>query len=240
MYTIWKLQVLATYCFLFQGNPLSIKRDIDILLGPLVKLQTAELNGWADVSVGTLALTPNGLVACHPCIKLIVQCCRRRNYLNISLYLKWFRPILRKICDFEKKWKNIYSTWCSQAVTHLSTNHARRCLTSVIGREPVPSTWYGRRQEMGTIKLLYSKTDGFHQTCIKNLNFLKKNKCRVIKFYKMEIIKFYKLRKISIDAGGQQDLIRSTPVNLPFRPTFSEFVCQSGHAIHSARRGVPL
>ena len=103
MYTIWKLQVLATYCFLFQGNPLSIKRDIDILLGPLVKLQTAELNGWADVSVGTLALTPNGLVACHPCIKLIVQCCRRRNYLNISLYLKGFRPLLRKICDFENE-----------------------------------------------------------------------------------------------------------------------------------------
>ena len=32
-----------------------------------------------------------------------------------------------------------------QAVTHLSTNHARRCLTSVIGREPVFSTWYGSR-----------------------------------------------------------------------------------------------
>ena len=34
-----------------------------------------------------------------------------------------------------------------QAVTHLSTNHARRCLTSVIGREPVFSTWYGRRHQ---------------------------------------------------------------------------------------------
>lgn len=37
-------------------------------------------------------------------------------------------------------------TWCSQAVTHPSTDRARRCLTSVIGREPVFSTWYGRWQ----------------------------------------------------------------------------------------------
>ena len=44
--------------------------------------------------------------------------------------------------------KDVYSTWCSQAVTHLSTNHARRCLTSVIGREPVFSTWYGRRHRL--------------------------------------------------------------------------------------------
>ena len=36
------------------------------------------------------------------------------------------------------------STRCSQAVTHPSTNRAQRCLTSVIGREPVCSTWYGR------------------------------------------------------------------------------------------------
>lgn len=31
----------------------------------------------------------------------------------------------------------------SQAVTHPSTNRAQRCLTSVIGRELVLSTWYG-------------------------------------------------------------------------------------------------
>ena len=50
------------------------------------------------------------------------------------------------------KKKYAYSTWCSQAVTHLSTNHARRCLTSVIGREPVCSTWYGRRQQINLNK----------------------------------------------------------------------------------------
>ena len=47
----------------------------------------------------------------------------------------------------KKKKKNANGTWCSQAVTHPSTNQARRCLTSVIGREPVCSTWYGRWQQ---------------------------------------------------------------------------------------------
>ncbi len=32
----------------------------------------------------------------------------------------------------------VYCTRYSQAVTHPGTNRARRCLTSVIGREPVP------------------------------------------------------------------------------------------------------
>ena len=35
----------------------------------------------------------------------------------------------------------------SQAVTHPSTNMAQYCLTAVIGRELVFSTWYGRIQE---------------------------------------------------------------------------------------------
>ena len=42
------------------------------------------------------------------------------------------------------------STRCSQAVTHPSTNRAQRCLTSVIGRELVFSTWYGRCREKGS------------------------------------------------------------------------------------------
>lgn len=40
----------------------------------------------------------------------------------------------------KRKSKRVYSTRYSQAVTHPSTNRARRCLTSVIGREPVLST----------------------------------------------------------------------------------------------------
>ena len=39
-----------------------------------------------------------------------------------------------------------YSTGYSQAVTLPSTDPARRCLTSVIGRELVLSAWYGRSQ----------------------------------------------------------------------------------------------
>ena len=46
-----------------------------------------------------------------------------------------------------KEKKKAYNTCCSQAVTHPSTGQARRCLTSVIGRELVYSAWYGRRQQ---------------------------------------------------------------------------------------------
>ena len=38
-----------------------------------------------------------------------------------------------------------YSTQYSKAVAQPSTSQARRGLTSVIGREPVLSAWYGRR-----------------------------------------------------------------------------------------------
>lgn len=38
-----------------------------------------------------------------------------------------------------------YSTWGSKAVAQPSTIQARRGLTSVIGREPVLSAWYGRK-----------------------------------------------------------------------------------------------
>ena len=41
--------------------------------------------------------------------------------------------------------KKVYGTGSSQAVPHPSTIPARRCLTSVIGRERVFSSWYGRR-----------------------------------------------------------------------------------------------
>ena len=48
-----------------------------------------------------------------------------------------------------------YGTRCSQAVPHPSTILARRCLTSVIGRERVCSSWYGRRQRQGKIVRFY-------------------------------------------------------------------------------------
>ena len=47
--------------------------------------------------------------------------------------------------------KQVYDTRCSQAVPHPSTILARRCLTSVIGRERVYSSWYGRRQRLTQI-----------------------------------------------------------------------------------------
>ena len=51
------------------------------------------------------------------------------------------RPCVRSLKSQAKKGSN---TKDSQTVTHSSTNLARRCLTSVFGREPVFSTWYGR------------------------------------------------------------------------------------------------
>ena len=47
------------------------------------------------------------------------------------------------------------STWCSQAVTHPSNNHAQRCLTAVIKREPVFTEWYGRWQQSNINSLKY-------------------------------------------------------------------------------------
>ena len=80
------------------------------------------------------------------------------NYISLlcnGLKTSWgpFRTLLygRSKFDQEKKKKKkkkaerTYSTGYSQAVTHPSTNPAQRCLTSVIRRELVYSTWYGRR-----------------------------------------------------------------------------------------------
>jgi len=40
-----------------------------------------------------------------------------------------------------------YKHKLSLTVTHPSTNQTQRCLTSLIGREAVHSTWYGRWHE---------------------------------------------------------------------------------------------
>ena len=55
----------------------------------------------------------------------------------------------------EKKRQKAYDTRYSQAVSHPSTNRARCCLTSVIGREPVYSAWYGRRRKMTGFERTY-------------------------------------------------------------------------------------
>ena len=46
----------------------------------------------------------------------------------------------------KKKKEKDYSTQSSQVVSNPSTNRARRGLTSLIGREVVLSSWYGRNQ----------------------------------------------------------------------------------------------
>ena len=53
--------------------------------------------------------------------------------------------------------REAYNTGYSQAVSHPSTNPARQGLTSVIGREPVFSLWYGRRQVICRENLLFYK-----------------------------------------------------------------------------------
>ena len=47
-------------------------------------------------------------------------------------------------CKKEREEKRDYDTWCSQVVSNPSTNQARRGLTSLIRREVVLSSWYGR------------------------------------------------------------------------------------------------
>ena len=54
--------------------------------------------------------------------------------------------------------KNGLSTRYSQPVTHASTNRARRCLTSQIGRDGVCSAWYGPSPPAATLyQQLYAR-----------------------------------------------------------------------------------
>ena len=46
-----------------------------------------------------------------------------------------------------RKKEKAYSTWYSQAVSHPSTNQARPCLASEIGRDRACSGWCGREQQ---------------------------------------------------------------------------------------------
>ena len=48
------------------------------------------------------------------------------------------------LTESPQKGEKDYDTWCSQVVSNPSTNQARRGLTSLIRREVVLSSWYGR------------------------------------------------------------------------------------------------
>ena len=58
-------------------------------------------------------------------------------------------PLKKQQCPllFEREVKKAYSTWYSQAVSHPSTNQARPCLASEIGRDRACSEWYGRKRK---------------------------------------------------------------------------------------------
>ena len=57
---------------------------------------------------------------------------------NVKAHGTIFEIRERKEIGWDRTQKIIAnSTWCSQAVTHPSTDHAQRCLTAVIRREPV-------------------------------------------------------------------------------------------------------
>ena len=79
----------------------------------------------------------------------------------VQIYIIW------SVMESEKETK-VYGTRYSQAVTHPSTNRARRCLTSVIGREPVLSTWYGRRRYRAAKVAIYTTAMQFKLTVLCN------------------------------------------------------------------------
>ena len=96
----------------------------------------------------------------HPNVR---QTCKRK-------HRRWAHRA-KNLCFSERKWK-AYGTRCSQAVPHPSTILARRCLTSVIRRERVCSSWYGRRRRVANwtdshyktrmLNVCYSYLNGVH------------------------------------------------------------------------------
>ena len=92
------------------------------------------------------------LLNCYTgCVAVLL--CRAR-----SITLLWQ---LSKNEQIEQLSKNGLSTRYSQPVTHVSTNRARRCLTSQIGRDGVCSAWYGPSPPAATLyQQLYEEGRG--------------------------------------------------------------------------------
>ena len=68
-------------------------------------------------------------------------------------------PVAREgLWEGGKKIRIAYSTEYSQVVTHPSTNSAQSCLTAVLRRELVCSTWYGCRHLKCAEKLFFKRT----------------------------------------------------------------------------------
>jgi len=77
--------------------------------------------------------------------------------IHLGLVLFPWKSFFRTDDSPLKPKQNVYNTMYSQAVTHPSTNMAQCCLTSVIRRELVFSTWYGRRQRYSVFNLAWLK-----------------------------------------------------------------------------------
>ena len=103
-------------------------------------------------------------------------------FICYFLLLHWkvfnFAPLLL-VAFYVKgnpKEHKVYDTRCSQAVPHPSTILARRCLTSVIGRERVYSSWYGRRQ---SVQLKSSSWSDFAYLSVLRVEFQEIRQCNV-------------------------------------------------------------
>ena len=113
----------------------------------------------------------------HPSTNM-AQCCLTSVIGRELVHSTWYGRRQNKVVSFGHMmeqltfwtWTKVYSTVYSQAVTHPSTNTAQCCLTSVIGRELVHSTWYGRRQEKSVNFGYFNKTVGMC-VLLKHFNF---------------------------------------------------------------------
>ena len=86
---------------------------------------------------------------------ICLTCCvKKKLYWN---FLWWGELRFFEMIKWIERKREAYNTGYSQAVSHPSTNPARQGLTSVIGREPVYSLWYGRRQVICRENLLFYK-----------------------------------------------------------------------------------